>query len=338
MPQSNEKSTYIHVGYPKSGSTTLQKQLFSKHTEINNLGIFPTDNVGKDTDYIDYDSVYLNNTDLQKFYHNLVMLEGIQYHNSENPSLFHNKIRNLATNRTDKITVFSNERFVSAFYAHDDLREKANRLKELFPDGNIIFIIRNQVSLIKSQYRDHPTDPRSFAIGSPVSIDEWIEIAYEAESVNFLESLQYYDIIEYYVELFGQKNVDIFLLENLSQNTEKFATSLAAYLGIDSNEVLELLETTPENTGVSKQFNKYRRLRRHIRSTIKPSRAPEPIKMLLRKVDKTVRDAVREGSKEEYDLNSSSLKIINSVYSEQNEMLDKQYNLDLTNFDYPGTK
>lgn len=336
MSKEGQSSVYIHVGYPKSGSTTLQKQLFNKHTEINNLGLFPTDNVGRDSDYIDYNSTYLSDANLRKFYNNLVMLEGIRYYNSGNKRLFNNKILNLIADGDGEITVFSNERFVSAFYSHDDLREKANRLKELFSDAKILFVIRNQTSLIKSQYRDHPTDPRSFAIGSPVSFNKWLNIAHKSDSVNFLESLQYHDIINYYMELFGQENVGIFPLETLVHNTEQFAVSMADYLGIDPDETLELLQTEPENTGVSKRFNNYRRLRRRMLSALNLGWLPEPIKTSLRKIDKVVRNAAKGGPKENLDMDSSSKEIIESLYSEQNKKLNKRYNLDLAKFDYPG--
>ena len=32
---------YIHLGYPRSGSTSLQKNFFPKHLQINYLGRFP---------------------------------------------------------------------------------------------------------------------------------------------------------------------------------------------------------------------------------------------------------------------------------------------------------
>lgn len=336
MSKETQNPIYVHIGYPKSGSTTLQKQFFNKHTEINNLGLFPTDNVGNDSEYIDYDSTYLSDSDLQDFYDNLVMLEGIQYYNSKNERLFDDKILDLITDGDGEITVFSNERFVSAFYAHDDLREKANRLRNLFPDGKILLIIRNQTSLIKSQYRDHPTDPRSFAIGPPVSFNEWIDIAHESDSVNFLESLQYYDVISYYMELFGRENVGIFPLETLIHNTEQFAVSMADYLGIDFDESLELLQTEPENTGVSKRFNNYRRLRWRMLSVLNLGWLPEPIKTSLQKSDEIIQNVIKRGPKEDLEMNSSSDEIIESLYSEQNKKLNKRYNLDLAKFDYPG--
>ena len=36
------KTRYIHIGYPKTGSTTLQKAFFSKHPEIFHLGVPPS--------------------------------------------------------------------------------------------------------------------------------------------------------------------------------------------------------------------------------------------------------------------------------------------------------
>lgn len=45
---------YIHIGYAKAASSTLQKHLFDKHPKINNLGIYSTNNLGKDSSEINY--------------------------------------------------------------------------------------------------------------------------------------------------------------------------------------------------------------------------------------------------------------------------------------------
>jgi len=150
--------------------------------------------VGKDSDYIDESCLYLKDENLQKFYYNLVMLRSIDYLNSNTYEFFNEKLKKYIDK--EKINLFSNERFTSVFFSHDDIVSKADRLKKIFPYAKIIIIIRNQLNLIKSQYRDHPFNSRNLTIGKPVSINEWIKIAYNSESVYFLDSLKYNEIID----------------------------------------------------------------------------------------------------------------------------------------------
>ena len=55
------KKIFFHVGFPKSASTTLQKQLFDKHSKINYLGVYPTGNVGQDSDESNTDTLFKKN-------------------------------------------------------------------------------------------------------------------------------------------------------------------------------------------------------------------------------------------------------------------------------------
>lgn len=52
MSNNRADKAVVHVGYPKAASTSLQKHLFDRHPQIRNLGVFPTGNVGEDSDYI----------------------------------------------------------------------------------------------------------------------------------------------------------------------------------------------------------------------------------------------------------------------------------------------
>lgn len=321
---------YIHIGYAKSASTTLQKQLFNRHSEINNLGLFPTQNVGKDSDYIDESCLYLKDENLQKFYHNLVRLRGIDYLNSNTNEFFNEKLKMYIDKR--KINLFSNEKFTSVFFSHDDIVSKADRLKGIFPDAKIIIIIRNQLNLIKSQYRDHPFNPRNLTIGKSVSINEWIKISYNTESVYFLDSLKYNEVIDYYEEIFDKKNVKVFLLEDLANDIEFFAKEISGFMDINYDETLNLLLNKRENTSVSKKYNFYRKIRRKIPFQFKLSKVvPEVIK-------NQILNKLKSGKKEEFQINRYWVKQLEEYYSDSNLELEEKYGLNLKKYNYPMSK
>jgi hypothetical protein len=324
----------IHIGYPKSASTTLQKQLFNRHPGINNLGLFPTANLGIDSGYIDTSCPYLADENLRKFYHNLVMLRGIEYKYSGNLGLFEEYIAGYLED--ERVSVFSNERFTSVFYSHPDVAAKANRLKEIFPRAKILLVIRNQLDLIKSQYRDHPFDPRNFAIGKPVSLDKWIEIAYKADEVYFLSSLKYYEVAGYYAGLFGKDNIGIFLLEDLASNVEQFSEAISSFIGVDSQITLELLQGKRENRGVSHRYNVYRKIRRRAFSSVGVGRiVPEPLKEYLLTLESRLSNVLKQGSKRNYSMSQPWVNRLTKYYAESNSNLQREYDIDLSHHDYP---
>ena len=178
--------TVFHIGFPKSASTTLQKKLFDKHAQINFMGIYPTGNIGQDAGKNNIDTLYLKNGSLKKFHCCLTDLEGIEYYFSKVES-YYSEVELLMS--TDKINIFSNERFTSVLFTHKDRAEKARRIKCFFPDAKIIIVLRNQLDIIKSQYRDHPFDPRNlYANRKSVSIDEWINRDFLNYDISFVKS------------------------------------------------------------------------------------------------------------------------------------------------------
>ncbi|MCF8011405.1 MAG: sulfotransferase [Clostridiales bacterium] len=315
----------FHIGYPKSASTTLQKHLFQKHPEINNLGIYPTSNIGIDTNVVDNNCVYLRDNNLYDFYCNLVMLPSIDYFYSDNINLFEKYIKKYLCK--DKINVFSNERVASVYFSHDDVKVKADRLKEIFPNAKILIIIRNQLDLIKSQYRDHPFDPRNLSIGKPVSLHKWIEIALNYDSVYFLNSLKYYELINYYANLFGKNNINIMLFEELVQSPEIFSEKMSEIMNIDKSTTYEILKNKWENHSVSKKYNMYRKVRRNLKIKCIGKYLPMSLK------DKLLNN-LKKGGREKLYISNYLYDQLCNYYSESNKKLQNEFNVKLKEYGY----
>ncbi|AFZ45128.1 hypothetical protein PCC7418_3003 [Halothece sp. PCC 7418] len=166
MLENTQYKIAIHVGYPKAASTTLQKHLFNKHSELRNLGLYPTQNIGIDSQEIDYSCLYLKDNTLQNFYRNLLSL-------NEAKSREKYKIVSSFLD-SEKLNIFSHESFIGGLLKMTDNKKKANLLKTNFPQAKIVIIIRNQFQLIESQYRDHYFLPTEIRTGKPVSFKEEI--------------------------------------------------------------------------------------------------------------------------------------------------------------------
>ena len=254
----------FHVGYAKSASTTMQTFLFNNHSQVNYLGIYPiSENTNVGVDSYDYDSSqnYIHSTLLQKFQHDLVVLDDLkfdrikEYYRANLPSLFSH----------EKVNVFSNERMTSTFFAFPSLFSKIERLvSTISKDIKVVFILRNQYSLIESQFRDQPYDPRSLEIGKPVSFNKWVKTCLDINDVYFLNSLDYQKVIHYYEDIIGKSNVGVFLFEELIHNPESFASGLAKFIDIDQRECMSLLKNSHTNKSVSAGFSRLRKIKRKV--------------------------------------------------------------------------
>ena len=91
----------VHIGYPKCMSTTLQRDFFSKHPEINYLGVGFADNMSYSTNEVEY----LNETFLKYCRDDLWERSKLD---------FHHHLKKLIDYQ--KTTVFSNEHLSLKFF------------------------------------------------------------------------------------------------------------------------------------------------------------------------------------------------------------------------------
>ena len=320
----------FHIGFPKSASTTLQKQLFDKHSQLNFLGVYPTKNIGNDTTEVNSASHYLTSNALRKFHELLTNIEGIEF----NYSSYNQEMKevNMLLSRS-KINVFSNERFSSVLFAHKDRAEKARRIKKFFPNSKIIIIIRNQIDIIKSQYRDHPFDPRNlYSNKKSVNIEQWIERDMTSFDIGFINSIDYIKIIEFYSELFGVANVGVFLFEELVHDTKLFSRNISNFLGISEDETYELLNKKHENDGVSQSLNKYRKTRQIVINAL-----PINIKnnKFVRVLDRVMFSIFKKGKKQKVEISNESLEKLNLYFAPGNKKLAQKLNLNIEKYGYP---
>lgn len=323
----NESLVAIHVGIAKSASTTLQKQLFDKHFEINFLGIYPLGDKGKDSKDVNKNNPYLQDLKVKEFHDQLVQKtqEQIDF------ELVYKLKKHIEETyfSSDNLNLFSNERFTSIFFSYPDIYKKANRLKELFSKAKIIFIIRNQPDVIKSQYRDHPFDPNDLIHGKPVSIEEWIDLDLKKEKYSYIKSLDYNKIINYYETLFGKENIGVFLFEDLVKDLNYFTNEISNFLKIDKKTTIQLIRNKTENTGVSSQYNKIRQLKRKMIPAI------EIKKFIPSFLMKFLINTIKTGKKHTIEIEDNHYNKINNLFKHPNTTLQLKYDLNFSKYNYP---
>ena len=170
----------IHLGANKTGSTTLQRNLFSQLSDIVYLG----------EDCKNY-FLYKNSLD------SLVSDDDVYYSSSDLESIFNEVVKD-----SDKsIFLYSNEDILTSRVP----TQCARRLHNLMPEAEILLVIRNQIDAIQSFYSNHG----SFLKNVPknywrryVSFDDWMNYCLLSLSIVHLTAFYIINIFLYIKKLF----------------------------------------------------------------------------------------------------------------------------------------
>ena len=128
----DKKEVFIHIGYPKTATTTLQNHFFK------NLNGF--DLIGQ--------PLTRENSDMQKFIHKITDSEALEYDEEK----IKEELNHFLTD--NKNIIISEESFStgSSLSGRVDRVQIAKRLKSLFHNAKIILVLREQKSIVKSYY------------------------------------------------------------------------------------------------------------------------------------------------------------------------------------------
>ena len=327
LPKLKLEVIAIHIGYPKSASTTLQKHLFSKHPDINSFSSYPTKNIGVDSSEIDYSARYLSNDNLKNFYQRLS--------NETSSDFDHQAISSLTADfkkdfSTSQCNLFSSEFFTSVFFSNKNLEEKANRLSDVFPDAKIVVIVRNQLDIIKSQYKDHPFDPRNLTSGKPLSLNEFIAHLLDFDhEIKYLDSLRYFEKANIYEQLFSANNICVLCMEDLKHDLRSFSSKVSDFLHIDSKSTEELLTHRHENRGVGSRYNTYRKMVRNYY----PAKVLHFMLANVFKID--VKKILTNSSSKVEDISLQNINRLTEYFGKSNFKLANKYAIDVVKYQYP---
>ncbi len=221
---------YIHIGFPKNFSTSLQRDYFSKHPEIDHLGIGLGSNLG-----------YFDSTVEKTFEVYLKSCKSYKY--TEIESYLVNHFNSLFEQKKSSKAIGVSAEHLSFNFTYDGLggKEKAERLYSIFgKDTKIIMIIRNQFDLIKSLYRE------CVRVGFAYDFSDFIKYLYKYQDRNFVYDFRYDYVFDNYAKLFGSENIGMFFFEDYRdesgeitiQNKQvKLFVELNSFLDINTYEM-----------------------------------------------------------------------------------------------------
>lgn len=308
----SRRKFYLHPGYPKTASTTLQKRLFSRHPELCYLGKPLTG------DLLDIET--------------RILTLNAQQFTAALPELRERFTAVMEQCAEDGRTVLlSHEGFLRPTrYQGHDIYRTALRLRQVFRDPvedrfdvHILLTIRRQTDIIPSYYFDSVSR-------SPERFRKFIAASLEAPDEGYFASLFYDALIERYAELFGRDRIRVLLFEEFIASREVFLRRLAGYLGIDARTCLELAGGRPFNIK-QRQGGGYRITANEYvldilnRCGLEQERLPRPLRILLKRIPLKHRV---------FALSELEQARIRRLYAPSNERLATQFSLGLDEYGY----
>lgn len=309
---------WIHVGFPKCASTSLQMDFFASLQEINYIGRHDDCNV------------------LRQSHHSplvaLATLDEVQYQRRKCQIV--NSLKKAIDNRKAQVTVISDEILVSSSYRPyiytvpvADNTLVAKRLFEIFPEAKILMIIRNQVNFVSSMIAQLMRN-NLIKIDHRKFFDLHMKYACE-EQGSFFYLVDYNAIYDMYTRIFGKNNIHIMCLENFSKDSEKSMSELSELMGL-SNDVFDKKKDLSKRNIRASEFEIFVQKNQSFFATVGRF-IPQRFRHFLRK-----RLADAYSSKPiEVKFNEEQISFLHNFYGPGNFELQKKTNIRLDLLGYP---
>ena len=328
-----KKKLFIHVGYPKTATTTLQKNFYPKLEELTYLGIF-----GNARD---------NSSFGENFFDTLFF--------SEQSSMDFISLRETVDKTINDVGAYliSHEEFLFLAQKRTKLDkqwvlptplELAERIRQVFSeeefDIKIIVSLRKQDQMITSLYAQGYTHYYSL----DDEVDNFAKFFKVFTDIGrqhpFKASLNYDKVLSDYENLFGKENVNVVLLEELVKDPKAFYLRLCDVLDISRDKYSEIALSKKENVRATKQnykqakklslFDALVRFKAKYLGFVSLSFIPRGFYNWMKNITINSNDEVSKT----IVLDKSQVALVKSVYAQSNKQVAERYGLDLKEYGY----
>ena len=308
---------YIHLGLPKTASTSIRFNLFAKHSQVHYLGKHIGGQISPEIRPAILDGESLRNTLLKSW----------------------RPPKRIDFNTEGKTPVLSLENLSGG-----PLWKKmaqARHFRRVLGPCQIVLFLREPVSFLKSFYAQML---RNFQEQLPENRPRWMNALDEAPLVfemddwldqtwNDIASPKNYistaDTALAYARMFGKQNVHLFLFEQFVRDPESVITSLSNLLQIDPKESLQLLQKKRSNPRLTTDYiDRIREVQKsqELLKAFQNASSSERRSLLD--------DREKAGEKINPDLSKKWINSIHRVAQKQRRLLLKHWDLPLSKFGY----
>jgi hypothetical protein len=230
-----DNKIFIHVGLHKTGTTFLQREIFSKLKNVN--------------------YIHPPRTFLQKDIYTKIPKVRVSFFTPEKTLGDRPEFKPIIS--SDKINIISRESLSGApsvGYIDGDVRFTiADRIKKHYPNSKIIIGVREKKSWLFSSYGQYVRG------GGTYSYDDWYNKIFDKKYLDFDTYLKYLK------NLFN--DVYVYKIEDLRSDPKEFVKNLCGFIGVDIPEY----ELKIHNKGFNeKQMKLARFINRFYRSQLNP--------------------------------------------------------------------
>lgn len=210
--------TYLHIGGPKCASKSLQQGFFHPHPQLHHLGMGSANGM-----------VTWPHSDVQRVIEVDVRLKRDFAYDPAPVKAIISRHRQLAERAGGDVRMMGvSYENLSCTMAYDvDLTTKARRLFDAFgPETKIVYVFRNQLSLLKSTYAE------TLCAGLKKDFTEYVDYLIDTQFQSTLIDMKFASVIELYSNLFGAGNIIATPLEAILPDSAAYANGLAEFLGV----------------------------------------------------------------------------------------------------------
>jgi hypothetical protein len=204
----------VHIGYHKTATTWLQHDVFPRHPR---LQPYVSGRVWNDP-----------------FLRCVVAESDAEFDAGRARAAYETGLLRLGALASDDVVVVSAERLSghAASGGYDTFRIAA-RLHATLPEARVLMVVRSQIDMIESEYRQLVGEGYPGRISSLWSDDQWKAPHFD------LGHYEYDALVHEYQQRFGSENVAVFTYEGILAERGRFLDRLADFLGVARFELAD---------------------------------------------------------------------------------------------------
>jgi hypothetical protein len=297
--------TYVHIGLPKTGTTSLQDLFFAKHPQLAYLG---QTNLWEDKD--------------AKTIIKSILVE--DYRQSIGGRKAVSQVMARLLEHHDRL-VISDEAFTFGEFMlrgpqwnlQSNHHTMANRIQKVLGNVEIFMVLRNQVDWLISWHRQGLKTGKYLE----TNFKRWLDRDIGPNRDHLYSLLDYDSLYNAYCGIFGQDHVHVYLYENFKERFELLAEQMARTMNIDSDHAIRHMVGAAKNvTGEHFQAPS---------ATFKKLIRKQPARAILSIIPGSIKEAARRlmSAPQKYlDMSEEDKAEIANYYLESNRQLLKKIN------------
>ena len=243
----------FHIGFPRTGSTYLQKNIFSKIKNINFLG---------------KPYKYKSNILFREFEKDIFNFDEIFFEQKKN--YLSNKIKNKFNKKINVIShegFLRNTRFFEKTHKYYKGNNYTNNLRRIYEILNLITLkkniyfmifVRKQTDILPSYYSNFWES--EYQINKKINFEQFIKNCLDEKTFNFGKVIDYNRLYMFLSKFIPKKNIIFLSYENFFFKDQKTLQKFSSVMGIKKKEIDKLILPKKINSNKKNQFFYYKNL------------------------------------------------------------------------------